>query len=317
MVVVLILALVVFLEHRAIAARVAVGVLMAGAGACLLLTYARTAWIALAVALIALALMRYRRFLAIGVVGLLLAVVGLPTLVDKVQARFGDVTSREQAQSGNSWSWRTGNWSAILPYGYARPLTGQGFGSYPRLTVEHFGTENRDYPTIADKQHPATSARGLLAHNDYVRTFVELGVPGVVLWVAVLLGLLTGCARALRRPAVGAMAAAGVAVALSLIVIATSDNLLSAPVMLYGFALCGAVIGADARLRRAAPARAQVAPQRPEAAAPIVEPSREEPREAVAAEEERLAAPVPPRQPPRASMDRARARLRGLFGRRR
>jgi O-antigen ligase len=255
LVLVLILAIVTFNEVRSLAARVSLAVLCLGAGACLLLTYTRSAWIAFALGVIGLALMRYRRLLVVGWVGLIIALVAFPTLVDKVQERFGDLTSRNEAKSGNSFTWRTGQWGPLLQYGYDKPLTGQGFGSYPRLTVDHFGTENNRYPTINDERHPATSSRGFLAHNDYVRTFVELGLPGLVLWVLVLVGLVAGCLRALRRPAVGPYGAAGVAVALGLIVIASSDNLLSAPVMLYAFAFCGAVIGAERGVAAAAAAR--------------------------------------------------------------
>lgn len=273
MFVVLILAIVTFNEARAVVGSVALVLLGAGAAACLLLTYTRSAWIAFAVGVIVLAVVRYRRLLVIGLIGLVVVIVAAPTVVDKVQQRFGDLTSRNEANSGNSWRWRTGQWGPMLRFGYDRPLTGQGFGTYPALTVRHFGTQNQRYPTLNDPQHPATTSRGFLAHNDYVRTFVELGVPGVLLWVLILVGLLTGCIRGLRRPEVAPFAAAGVAIALGFVVIASSDNLLSAPVMLYGFAFCGAVMGLDrsvalARTRRPA---AALAVEAPVAAAPPVE----------------------------------------------
>lgn len=298
MTLVLTVALVAFLEARLVAARVAIGALMAAAGACLLLTYTRSAWIAFAVAVIAIAVLRYRRLLVVGFIGLVLAAVALPTLAGKVQQRFGDLTSRNQANSGNSLDWRRGQWGPLLQFGYAKPLTGEGFGSYPRLTVEHFGIHNRDYPTISDTAHPTTSSRGFLSHNDYVRTFVELGLPGLALWVLMLAGLVSGCWRALRRPETAAFAAAGVGVALGLIVIATSDNLLSAPVMLYAFAFCGAVIGAHAGTVAAARGRiATVAPglaepaEAPAAVAPEREP--EPPEDEPVIEEPPPAAPEP------------------------
>src|SRR4051794_31181648 len=292
LVLVLILVIVTFNEVRSLAARVALGALGVGAGACLLLTYTRSAWVAFALGVIAIAVMRYRRLLLIGWVGLIVALVAFPTVVDKVQERFGDLTSRDEAKSGNSFTWRTGQWRPLLRYGYREPLTGQGFGSYPRLTVDHFGTENNRYPTINDRQHPATSSRGFLAHNDYVRTFVELGVPGLVLWVLMLVGLLTGCLRAVRRTRVGPYAAAGVAVALSLIVIASSDNLLSAPVMLYAFAFCGAVIGVDYGVASAERRRPAVA-----AEALVVEVPAEEDVDPAAVEAKQEPEPEPEQGP--------------------
>jgi O-antigen ligase len=267
LVVIIVVALVVVLESRSLATRTAVGGLLIAALVSLFLTYTRSAWVGLAIAVAVLAVLRYRRLLVIAAVAALLAALVAPTAAKNAQQRFGDITTKSEAESSNSWTWRLHQWRAIVPYGRDRPLTGQGFGSYSRLTVRHYGHFNRRYPTVQKPRLGVFSPEGFTAHNDYVRLFVELGFPGLLLWILVFVGLIGTAARARRVPAFAALGTATLALAIALMAISVSDNLLGYTVVLmYAFALCGALAGATsgvgAQVRRGAPLR-PAAPAQP------------------------------------------------------
>jgi O-antigen ligase len=250
LVIVLTVGVVAFIEDRRLAVRLPLAGLMAAALLCLLETYTRSAWIGFSGVVLLLGLLRYRRLFVAGALALVVAAFAFPTSVHKVEQRFGDLSSRSASAAGNSWTWRTGEWRRMLPYGSRRPFTGQGYGSYSRLTVEEFGTQDPDYPTIADRRHPATSQLGFAAHNDYVRSFVEDGVPGFVLWLLFLTGLVVVPWRARRADGMAPYACAGVAMGCALIVMSGADNISGYTVVLvYAAALAGGVAGAVQRPR--------------------------------------------------------------------
>jgi O-antigen ligase len=272
--VVLTLAVVLFIESRSLARKAGVGLLIGLGTICLFFTYTRSAWIGFALALVAIGALRYRRLLVVAVLGLALAAFVAPGATRKAQQRFGDLTSQSEASDRNSWSWRVDQWSAMLPYGFDRPLAGQGWDSYSRLTVRKFGHSNLRYPTI---QFPAVgvySAVGFTAHNDYVKDFVELGAPGLVLWVLSLVGLAVVAARARRLRDISGVAVAVLAVVIAVMLVSASDNLQGYTVVLtYVFALCGGLAGvaaASAARTGSEPAPAAALPphaEAPEAAA--------------------------------------------------
>jgi putative inorganic carbon (hco3(-)) transporter len=227
---------------------------LVAAGFCLLETYTRAAWIGFAIAVICLGAMRYRSLFVGGVLALVIASFAFPGTVHKVNQRFGDLSSQSESASNSSWAWRTGEWRRMLHFGYDRPLTGQGFDSYTRLTVKEFGTEDPHYTTLVDPSHPAVSARGFAAHNDYVRMFVEMGVPGLLLWIGVLTGLATTAWRLRRIEALAPWAAASASIVLALLVMSASDNIQGYTVVLvYPATLVGALVGVSVgeRARRA------------------------------------------------------------------
>lgn len=256
LVIVLAIAVVAFIETRSLRTKVLLGVLMGLAGFCLLETYTRGAWIGFCVVLAVLGALRYRRLFVIGAVGLVVAVFAFPGTVHKVERRFGDLSARSASAANNSWTWRTGEWRRMVHFGLDRPFTGQGFGSYSRLTVKEFGTEDPHYPTLTDPAHPATSARGFAAHNDYLRLFVETGVPGVLLWLGVLTGLLTTAWRVRKIEVLAPWACAGVGVAAALIIMSVADNILGYTIVLvYAATFVGALCGAARTERLRARAR--------------------------------------------------------------
>lgn len=214
---------------------------------CLALTYTRAAWIGFAAVLLLLAVLRDRRILATAAITLLVVSLAFPAATSDVGERFGDLRLGEPAtesESDDSWSWRTGQWERMVPYGLDRPLAGEGFGSYSRVTVEEFGTRDPQYSTILDTEDPIGSPRGFSAHNDYVKMLVELGVPGLLLWAAALAGLIVTMARARRVAGLQGYAEGGLALALALAVMAGSDNIQGyTAVLAYALAFCGGVAG--------------------------------------------------------------------------
>src|SRR5437763_981888 len=245
LVVVLIVCVVAVLETRRVAVRAVLYALLALCGFCLLETYMRGAWIGFGLSLVVLGVLRYRSVFVVGAVVLVVALVSFPGTVHTVEQRFGDLSSRNAAKSNNSWTWRTGQWRRMVHFGTDKPLTGSGFGSYSRMTLKEFGTETPHYGTIFDPAHPLTSERGFGAHNDYVRMLVEMGVPGLCLWLAVLFGLFAATLRARRSPELAPWACAGTAVMIAVIFMSAGTNIQASTVVLvYVAGLIGALTGA-------------------------------------------------------------------------
>jgi putative inorganic carbon (HCO3(-)) transporter len=258
--IVLVLALVAFFEARSIGLRLALGLLLAGGLTCLLFTYTRASWIGFALAVVLLGALRYRRLLLIGLLGVAIVVIASPGTTHKAEQRFSDLSAQSESYTNNSWTWRRKQWSRMIPYGLDRPLTGRGFGGYARDTLLVLGTQD---PQLSTKPRKPHGALGFGAHNDYVKALVETGIPGLVLWVLTLTGVIAVAARARRVPAVAAWATAILAVAITLSLVSFADNIQTAPVdMVYLFGLAGAVTGVAARTRRAA-GQVAVAPSEP------------------------------------------------------
>jgi putative inorganic carbon (HCO3(-)) transporter len=255
LVVVLTLALVAFIETPRLWLRLALLGLIAGGLLCLFETYTRSAWIGFSGVVLLLGVLRYKVLLVAGALALVVAAVAFPSSVHKVEQRFGDLSSRSASQSDNSWQWRTGQWRRMLHYGYDRPLTGEGYGSYSRLTVQEFGTQDPHHPTVVDERHPGTSQQGFAAHNDYVKSMVESGVPGLVLWILFLTGIAAIGFRSRRRPGVAPYACAAAALGTALVVMSGADNISGyTVVLLYAAALAGGVAGARREASNAAAA---------------------------------------------------------------
>jgi O-antigen ligase len=251
LVIVLMLSMVALFELRHTLLRIGSALLALGALVLLQHTYTRSAWIGFALAFLVLAVFQYRRLIAVAVVALVVAFVAAPAAVDSVQARFGDLASQNGSISKNSLKWRRGEWARMTHFGDEKPLTGQGFGSYPRLTVKEFGFQDGTFSTIQTAPSRGIVGLGFAAHNDYVKLYVETGIPGVLLWIVVLIGLVATAAPAARvpelRPWAVAVAALGVAFAL----MSASDNIqgYAVPLALL-FALTGALAGAHRRTAR-------------------------------------------------------------------
>ena len=250
LVVILLLSVVAIFEVERRALRIGAALLALGTLLTLQHTYTRGAWIGFALAFLVLAIVHYRRLIVVAVVALGLAAVAAPSAVDSVQARFGDLASQNATQSRNSLDWRRGEWARMTHFGDEKPLTGQGFGSYQRLTVKEFGYQDGSFSTIQTSGRGGIASIGFAAHNDYVKLYVETGVPGVVLWIAVLIGLVVTAASAARVPELRPWAVAVAALGIAFALMSASDNIqgYAVPVAIL-FALTGALAGAHRTAR--------------------------------------------------------------------
>ena len=113
---------------------------------------------------------------------------------ESLQERFHTLTSSVARGQDLSLNWRFGTWQGARRMFLQRPLWGWGVGCYqpyqhaftgdgePTETVLSLG------PTISDQ-----------AHDSYLQEAVELGAPGLILWVAALAAAIVTGLRALPR----------------------------------------------------------------------------------------------------------------------
>jgi putative inorganic carbon (HCO3(-)) transporter len=226
-------------ELRALWQRTAAAIMLGLGTVCLVFTYTRAAWIGFAAVLLVAGLLQYRRVLVVAAVVLLALAIGMPAQTERVGQRIDSITN--PASSGDdSWSWRKGEWRRMFPNGMEHPVTGTGFGSYSRMTVKEFGTKDPKYSTAI-----TPGRQGFAAHNDYLKTFVENGFPGLVLWVLVLTGVVATMWRARRIPRTRGYATAAFALSVAMLGMSFSDNVQAyTAVMIYALGFAGAVYGA-------------------------------------------------------------------------
>jgi len=123
-------------------------------------TFARGAWIIFVVVLFILGIIRYKRFLII--LPILLVIMAL--FFGTVTTRFADLskTANNEAGSVNSIESRQDIWKQNIPLVLANPVFGNGIGASYRLI-------NQD------------------THNDYLRILAEAGVLGLLAYLWLLL----------------------------------------------------------------------------------------------------------------------------------
>lgn len=110
--------------------------------------------------------------------GVAVALVNLP---EKWLARMETISSYQQDQSflGRQEAWRQG-----LAYLQRDPWTGSGFEGWRAITAEFGG---RGDPATMDW------------HSAYIEALVEHGIPGFLLWGALLAGTMIGLSQMIRR----------------------------------------------------------------------------------------------------------------------
>jgi O-antigen ligase len=243
---VLAIAVAAMIEMRSLRARVPLGLFVVAGLVCLAYTYTRSAWIGFGVFVLLMAFLSYRRVLAVAAVAILLAAIAVPSLATSVNNRINEISHPKSGQD-DSWAWRTGEWNRMFKYGVKKPLTGNGFGSYTRLTLVEFGRLDGTYSTQIEADR---TKLGFGAHNDYLKMFVEAGVPGVLLWLGMFIGAVITMFRARRVPGLRAYASAGVAMIVAFIGMSFSDNIQAyTAVLFYALAFVGAVAGAAYGIR--------------------------------------------------------------------
>lgn len=168
-------------------------------GTCLLLAHSRSAWIAAAGALVVLVALAV--FVAVSAANnksvrkgfaqnkhnllvpvLMLAVVSVLFLVASPQTLpiFQRAQTLKAVSADSTWQVRVAAWRGALEMVRQHPVTGVGIGLYPYFQHQytHMG--------MALNQIGGAPSLGEQAHNVYLQTAAELGIPGLVLFVSVL-----------------------------------------------------------------------------------------------------------------------------------
>jgi O-antigen ligase len=109
-----------------------------------------------------------------------------------VRARMRSLTT---VTRGKEWSveWRLATWRGALMMAKKKPLQGWGIGEYPARHFAFTGTGQTAalvrsrWPNIEDE-----------AHNSYLQIAVEMGLPGLLLWLGVLGTAFVGGVRRVR-----------------------------------------------------------------------------------------------------------------------
>jgi O-antigen ligase len=197
-------------------------VFCAGAVIWIMLTLTRITFLSSIVGVLIISLLaafnqRQYRALAAGlIVTLILAVPGLPFILDR---SLGFVPTPGELISllaspialyeSINWQGRTNLWTIVWSGFMAAPIFGLGLGSSGTVIAEHF---------------PADAAR--VAHNEYLRLAADTGVVGVALFAIAMLVWLGTVLRASRRCAkdVGEYALPAVAGIIAWSLIAITDN---------------------------------------------------------------------------------------------
>lgn len=129
--------------------------------ASLVVTYSRTSYAAFAVGVIVIAIVG-RRWLVLGISLVTLTVAPLIPAVDERLADLGEGPTL-RGTPGNSLAWRLDYWQDVIEVGEGRRVTGVGLGVVSEMTEQ-----------------------GREPHNDFVRSFVELGAIGLAAYIGFL-----------------------------------------------------------------------------------------------------------------------------------
>ncbi|MDX6323867.1 MAG: hypothetical protein QOK15_221 [Nocardioidaceae bacterium] len=181
-------------------------------GVVLLLTYTRSAWIAALLGVLVVGALQSRRLVVATFVG----VLGVILLVPSVLSRFSDVGQAQYTgAAGDSLTWRFQYWGQLLHLAQSSPLTGIGLKVVQLETVD-----------------------GKNAHDDFLRAYVEMGLIGLLAYVALMVALGLTALAALRSATTGlergiAVGFAGTYVSFALL--STVSNILSQTVLLWYF----------------------------------------------------------------------------------
>ncbi len=196
------------------------GVFLGLLGFALVLTYNRSGWIAVVVGLLYIGLRRSRWLIGALLVGAVVAVAAVPSVGERI-ADLGDKEDFAYLPDDipeNSFEWRMQYWESLVPMAGESPVTGVG----PQVIVN-------------------TRVEALEPHNVFVQTYVETGLLGLstLLVSIVAIGVvLARRRRAATTAAERALAVGAVAVALAVLVMAPSENLLNQTMSWWYLAAC-------------------------------------------------------------------------------
>ena len=200
------------------------------------LTYGRSCWIGLALAVVVfMALMDWRWVPVLLVAG----VAALPFLPETIYNRVLTITNTQDS----STQYRFEIYSTTFNLLQDHWPTGVGLGNdVTRLVFEAGG-----YPTNFDGSYP------IHAHNNYVQMWVELGIGGVLAFLAMLLHQLKSGVKAFRAsldPRVKRMLAAAVGAFAGILLVSVAEYTWFYPRNMFTYGFLFGVIAACVKLVR-------------------------------------------------------------------
>lgn len=148
-------------------------------------TYSRGAWLGLGFAACVIMVQSRHRFMIVAG-ALVVALLGAPMLLDlapeRLVNRYGSLVNYEEDTSAESRFW---NWELCGRVGLARPLTGGGFDFYSTAVTATY------YPEFLTRWGEKVWS----CHSVWLTILGEHGLPGLTLWLA----LMVSCLYSLHR----------------------------------------------------------------------------------------------------------------------
>ncbi len=168
------------------------------ASAGLLISNTRSAWIGAAVALTLLVVVslvqmakKHRSHVHMKVSEFVVPVVLLAVALGffmfmwpQTSSLVGRASTLTAAKNDKSWNIRQQSWTGAEKMIAQSPLTGKGLGSFPRLSYNYTGV-GHDLSVM--HMRPSLSNQ---AHNLYLQTAAEIGIPGLLLFLSIPVTLL-------------------------------------------------------------------------------------------------------------------------------
>jgi O-antigen ligase len=139
-------------------------------------TYTRGAWMGFLLVVSVLGLVRYRVFLVIA--GIILVVAYFTA--EPVQNRLNEIT---RINPYGSIQWRFDLWQDSFGYGLNRPILGYGAGAADEVILKNRGER----------------FGSVQPHNDYLKIFLEEGLLGLIAYVLLIISLLSRLWKQYRK----------------------------------------------------------------------------------------------------------------------
>ncbi len=148
------------------------------------LTYTRIAWIGLAILLLIVGLVYYKKITLYLLAGMAMFFILFYPFNNYLIVNYNldlqsiSLISRLTARNEDSDSikWRADVASKVLPLFEKKPVLGYGYGSFPRVW-----DDNKDIANIWDNTSEA--------HNDYIKVAFESGIIGLILFLSIFINL--------------------------------------------------------------------------------------------------------------------------------
>lgn len=198
----------------------------------LIYTYTRGAYVALILIFILVGLLKFRKFLMIAGLGLLIFYVASFSF----QQRFNTIF---QSDPYGSISWRLGLYRDSFTYVMESPIIGQGVGLAETIIASH-----RDFRLGATQPH-----------NDYIRLALDGGVIGLIIYLLLIIALFNGLIKLYKKENRSRLKMLNIfvlAFAISIYTMSIGDNILNDTTLEWLFwALVGGLFAVQANKKPA------------------------------------------------------------------